>query len=255
MGCHPASFLDDFTAFSHSWEVVLRSGYAAGGTPWEHCSRGITPQKAQRMEMMGISRGTARHGMPWGRWLTWLAAITGHDSGDAARASTRADDAAFEAFVLLHERQILNYLWRMTGDEDAAYDLTQETFLRAWRHFAQVRDYAEPRAWLFRVATNLALTFRQRRAVAASRMAPLPEDGGPSASDPGRMAAERDMVREVLLALPPRRRAALVMREVYGVPAEEVAEILGISRDALKMLLSRAREQFRTLYAAEEATQ
>jgi RNA polymerase sigma-70 factor, ECF subfamily len=207
------------------------------------------------MEMMGIASIPELRAMPWGRWLTWLAAITGHDPNDAAHTTERTVNADFEAFVALYERQILNYLWRMTGDEDAAYDLTQETFLRAWRHFAQVQGYAEPRGWLFRVATNLALSFRQRRAVAAHRIVSLPEDGGPAASDPGRMVAERDQVREVLLALPPRRRAALVLREVYGIPAGEVAEILGMSRDALKMLLSRTREQFRTLYAAEEAAE
>ncbi len=62
----------------------------------------------------------------------------------------------FERFVQTYEHLILNYLWRMTGDEQSAFDLTQETFLRAWQKFAALKDYDLPKAWLLRVATNLA---------------------------------------------------------------------------------------------------
>lgn len=191
------------------------------------------------------------------RWLArvGLAAATGHGlepTGTAADGAG-ADAQAFEGFVRQYERQILNYLWRMTGDEQAAYDLTQETLLRAWQHFAQVRHYEQPRAWLFRVATNLALTFRQRRAQPVGAAVALSEDNSPASSDPAMRFAERDLVREILQELPPRRRAALVLREVYGLSADEAAQALGMTREAVKMALYRARVQFRALYAAKEA--
>ena len=53
-----------------------------------------------------------------------------------------------------HERPILNYLWRMTGDEALAYDLTQEVFLRAWQRYSVIHGYEQPRAWLFRELTR-----------------------------------------------------------------------------------------------------
>jgi RNA polymerase sigma-70 factor, ECF subfamily len=200
-----------------------------------------------RIELPGNRK---RHVIPH-KWFYWLAASIGHSLDDGtADYPMRIEDAAFDSFVQQYERQILNYLWRMIGDEDAAYDLTQEAFLRAWTHFSRVRNYAEPRAWLFRVATNLALNYRQQRATASKKLSPLDEEKDLSASDPGRTIVENDLVHEVLLALPAKRRAALVLREVYGLSAEEIGQIMGISRDAMKMLLSRTREQFRNLYIA-----
>src|SRR5579884_1395592 len=57
---------------------------------------------------------------------------------------------AFEQFFREYEPRISGYLWRMT-DEQTAYDLSQETFLRAWQHFADVCTYPAPASWLFRV--------------------------------------------------------------------------------------------------------
>ena len=69
----------------------------------------------------------------------------------------------FELFVQQTEYDIFTYLWRMTGDVETAFDLSQETFLRAWQHYGKICRYAEPKAWLFRVATNLAINLRARR--------------------------------------------------------------------------------------------
>ena len=167
---------------------------------------------------------------------------------------------AFEPFVHDYERQILNYLARMTGDEQTAYDLTQEVFLRAWQHYATVRRYEQPRAWLFRVATNLALSAKATRArrgkttlKASGEL--LEGDSAPGTSDIARRIVERDAVRAVLLQLPPKRRAALVLREVYGLSTAEVGETLGMSAAAVRMALSRARDQFRKLYEREDRQQ
>jgi RNA polymerase sigma factor (sigma-70 family) len=158
----------------------------------------------------------------------------------------------FESFVHQHERALLNYLWRMLGNEQSAYDLTQETFVRAWQHFEQISRYEHPRAWLFRVATNLALNYRQRQAHPVGAAVPLDMPRDLASLDLASHSAERELVRKVLQRLPPKRRAALVLREVYGLPAEEVGQILGMRREAVKMALSRARTQFRQLYLQEE---
>jgi RNA polymerase sigma-70 factor (ECF subfamily) len=141
----------------------------------------------------------------------------------------------------------------VTGDEQAACDLSQETFLRAWQHVAKVSAYDQPRAWLFRIATNLALNYRRGRLARAGFAAGNIETRHPASSDPAWRLAERDLVRETLLDLPPRQRAGLVLREVYGLTCEEVALALGVSHAAAKMLLCRAREQFRECYRREEA--
>jgi len=187
-----------------------------------------------------------------------LQADTRHGVGDAPVGPATAPSplsADYEAFIRQHERAILNYLWRMTGDEQAAYDLTQEVFLRAWQRFDAVRRYDQPRSWLFRVATNLAITYIRRRALpvgAATTLDSLRDTGrDPAASDPAGRLAESDLVRRTLLQLSPQRRAALVLREVYGLSAAEVGRALGMTAVAVRMALHRGRQQFRALYLRE----
>jgi len=166
------------------------------------------------------------------------------------------DFAECELFIREHERAVLNYLWRMLGDEETAYDLTQETFLRAWSHFETIRHYEQPRSWLFRVATNLALTHLRRRTRQGGHAATLdPTDSGthPAESDHTWRLAERDLVRQTLLLLPPRRRAVLILREVYGLSAAEAGRALGMTETAVRMALHRAREQFRELYLRDSS--
>jgi RNA polymerase sigma-70 factor (ECF subfamily) len=156
---------------------------------------------------------------------------------------------AFEEFFREYERAVYACLWRLTGDAQSARDLTQETFLRAWRHFEQGSQYERPLAWLLRIATNLAFSQYQRdssrRTVSTET---LTSSDTPARSDPMRGLAESDLVQRTLLELPPNQRAALVLREVYGFSCEEIAAMIGLSRDAVKMALFRGREGFRRRY-------
>jgi RNA polymerase sigma-70 factor, ECF subfamily len=159
---------------------------------------------------------------------------------------------AFEAFFRRHEGALFGYLWRMTGDEQTAYDLSQETFVRAWQHFDRIASYDRPGAWLFRVATNLALTHQKRTAALVGAAQPFSPGVDPAVSDPAWRLAVSDAVRATLLTLTPQQRAALVLREVYGFSCAEVAETLGISEAAAKMTLSRGRDAFRARYTRQE---
>lgn len=205
----------------------------------------------------------AASGTLWQRLL--LAIEDGEPAGAATATHTaraalaRGEVGEFEPFFRANERDIFTYLWRMTGDEQAAYDLAQETFLRAWRHFARIRDYERPGGWLFRVATHLALNHLRGRATSLGAAVSLDAAGvarhamppSDAISDPAARIADVDTVRRALSAVPPRQRAALVLREVYGLPCGEVAAALGISAGAAKTLLWRARDEFRGRYAEE----
>ncbi len=173
------------------------------------------------------------------------------DAGALAPGAGAELGGEYERFIRLYERQVLNYLWRMTGDEQAAYDLTQEVFLRAWQRFDTLQRYEQPRGWLFRVATNLALSHIRQRTVRGGRTSALDDGREPASSDPAWRLAESDLVRSVLLRLAPKRRAALVLREVYGLTAAEVGRALGMSEVSVRMALHRGREQFRELYLRE----
>jgi len=164
----------------------------------------------------------------------------------------------FEEFIAGREAEIFGYLWRMTGDEQTAYDLCQETLLRAWRQFDKIRHYEQPGAWLFRVATNLALNAIARRDTIQSRVTPLDESDQPSVEDAAGRIAHRDLIHTTLLQLPARERAALVLREVEGFSNSEIGDALGVSANSVRMLLSRARAHFRQRYTradSEEASE
>jgi DNA-directed RNA polymerase specialized sigma24 family protein len=141
----------------------------------------------------------------------------------------------FESFFRAHEARLSAYLWRMTSNQQSASDLCQETFLRAWQRYDTIRAYDQPDAWLFRVATNLALQLARRRKAPVGAAGPLEEAFEPSVSDPAWRFAGRDLVREV-----------------SGFSAQEAAQALGMSLAAVKVALWRARAQFREVYLRKE---
>lgn len=192
------------------------------------------------------------HRWRWGRQMAFALSADDIGKRHTAEKRTQVRDAGdFEAFFWMYQRRIFSYLWRVTGNEQSAHDLSQETFLRAWKHFDTLR-MEEAEHWLFHVASNLAMTYRSRSQRSSYITDPLDEESAAS-SDPSRRFAEKDAVRHTLMQLNFRQRAALVLHGVYGLSCEEVGQTLGISRDAAKMALWRAREQFRRSYAEEDA--
>jgi len=182
-----------------------------------------------------------------------ITQIAGRSPQPADRsADTASPIAAFESLMRGHERDVFSYLWRLTGDEQTAYDLCQEMFLRAWQHFATMSRYDQPGAWLFRVATNLAINFLKKRKLLTYLAEDAWEATLPVAEDPLHGFVVRDLVHRALLHLQPRYRSALVLREVYGLSSEEVALALGTTHAAANMTLSRAREEFRQRVTYEE---
>jgi len=166
-------------------------------------------------------------------------------------------------------RELLAHCYRMLGSADEAEDLVQETYLRAWRAYGSFEGRSSLRTWLYRIATNACLTAleqRGRRALPSGLGGPSgdPDTPPPAAEpglawvqpvpdalvisgsgDPAAIVVTRESVRLALVAslqyLPPRQRAVLLLREVLGVPAAEVAAMLGTSAVAVKSALQRAR--------------
>jgi RNA polymerase sigma-70 factor, ECF subfamily len=187
-------------------------------------------------------------------WLPFAAEASKEVRNGPAPSGAGALSGEFERFIRQYERQILNYLWRMTGDEHAAHDLAQEVFVRAWQRFDALKSYEQPRAWLYKVATNLALTHLKRRSRQGVPLSTLEEEHEPVGDDPSSRFAESDLVRRTLLRLSPKRRAALVLREMYQLTSAEVGQALGLSGAAVRMALHRGRQQFREFYRQEGGT-
>jgi RNA polymerase sigma-70 factor, ECF subfamily len=163
------------------------------------------------------------------------------------KASSTANDTTFEHFFQQYERRISGYLWRMTGNIEETADLCQETFIQAWKEYDKLATYTNQAAWLFRVATHLALNQARRH-----RTSELLDSQHPAGSDPGSHFVERELVRQVLASMPPKQRAMLIMHEVYGYSCQDIGEVLGMSNNAVKMGMCRARDQFRELYLRKD---
>ncbi|WP_152362049.1 RNA polymerase subunit sigma-70 [Microlunatus speluncae] len=171
---------------------------------------------------------------------------------------------------------LLAHCYRMTGSFQDAEDVVQETYLRARRGIDRFEERSSLKTWLYQIATNTclsALGHRERRvlpsglgAPATDPYAPIVSDTGVSwlqplpdsaVGDPAEIVVTRESVRLALTValqyLPPRQRAAFLLREVLSWSAEDIATTLGISAPAVKSLLQRARARLGTAAVAEPA--
>jgi len=144
---------------------------------------------------------------------------------------------------------------RLTGDPHAAEDLTQETFLRAFRSRGRLREPRAARSYLFRIAVNLWRDQLRRAKLPVGQavsLAELPDGFEPAGPPPGGPPAEalehREEVDRVLRemdGLPPRQRQVLHLHAFEGLSISEIAEVLGVTANAVKASLSLARKTLR----------
>jgi RNA polymerase sigma-70 factor (TIGR02960 family) len=188
-------------------------------------------------------------------------------SEDTLSRARAGDENAFGELVDPYRRELQLHCYRILGSLQDAEDQLQETLLAAWRGFDRFEGRASVRAWLYRIATNRclnALRDRGRRPQEASRMVEPPEptrrvepawlepypdhllEGlADTAPGPETRYETRESVGLAFVAalqqLPPRQRAALVLRDVLAFHTGEVAEMLGSSEASVKGALQRAR--------------
>jgi RNA polymerase sigma-70 factor (ECF subfamily) len=147
-----------------------------------------------------------------------------------------------------HLPAVYRFARRLTHDAHAAEDLTQETFLRAWRKRQLLRDPRAARVWLFTIAANVWRDQVRRASPPAARPSSLVEDPPGPARSPDHQAERQEELaraREALDALPPRQREALYLSACEGLSPAEVAGVLGISPEAAKASVSLARKKLR----------
>ena len=163
---------------------------------------------------------------------------------------------AFDQIIVAHQQKVIRLAWRMLGNTEDARDAAQETFLRVYRHldkFDPTQDFA---AWLYRIAVNVSHDLARKRGrgnpmsldaeIEAGRFA---EPSSPHNTESSAMhAQERRIIARALASLPEKERAAIVLRDLEGLPTEEVARILGSTPTTVRSQISTARvkiKQFR----------
>ena len=176
------------------------------------------------------------------------------------------DEPAFSGLAERHRRELHVHCYRMLGSFEDAEDTVQETFLRAWRRRETFEGRSTFRAWLYRIATNACLDL-------LARCRPEPATGGEvlwlqpypdrlldelpagDADEPETVAVARETIELAYLVavqhLAPRPRAVLILRDVLGWPAKDVAELLGDSVNSVNSALQRARAGMREHLPAE----
>ncbi|MFD6609992.1 RNA polymerase subunit sigma-70 [Micromonospora chalcea] len=170
------------------------------------------------------------------------------------------DEPAFAGLAQRHRRELHVHCYRMLGSFEDAEDTVQETFLRAWRRRETFAGRSTFRAWLYRIATNACLDL-------LAKCRPEPASGGEvrwlqpypdrlldelpaaDADEPETVAVARETIELAYLVavqhLAPRPRAVLILRDVLGWPAKDVAELLGDSVNSVNSALQRARAGMR----------
>ena len=172
------------------------------------------------------------------------------------------NDEAFGKLVDAYGARILTHLYRLTRSRVDAEDLTQETFLRAFRYLNRVDADRPFKNWIYRVATNIglnALRAKRRRGEVVSLDSydgePILRDPFVSAVETGSERVERSELSHRLgtaLEHLPRRAAALVHLHYYeGMTVREASGIVGLSENAGKVALHRARRQLREWLATD----
>ncbi|PDV97869.1 sigma-70 family RNA polymerase sigma factor [Candidatus Chloroploca asiatica] len=186
-----------------------------------------------------------------------------HEEQRLVQASQQGDVEAYNQLVRLYERRVFNLCYRMLGEAEAAADVTQETFITAYRKLNQFRGGVF-RSWLLRIATNTCydlLRSRKRRPSISLEAATESEAGGPvlELADTGELPEETALrhelaaaIQQAIAKLPEDQRIVLILSDVQGLAYEEIAVITSTNLGTVKSRLSRARARMRDLLRAGE---
>ncbi len=174
------------------------------------------------------------------------------DDGDLVARARAGDPVAFERLFERYHAPILNYLHRMVGDRALAEDLAQDTFIKAYRALPTTRPDLAFKAWLYRIATNTAISHLRRRKLI--RWIPFMA-GQDQATDDSveRSVGRKHDVEQALAKIPQHYAAALLLRHYQGLSLAETAQALEITENAAKLRLFRARKAFAAAYGGPTA--
>jgi RNA polymerase sigma-70 factor (ECF subfamily) len=149
-------------------------------------------------------------------------------------------------FISEHLRRIFVQIYRIVGNVADAQDLTQEAFIKALQREDQLKDEQKAAHWLSRIATNTAIDFLRRNGrLTFCEIDLAPESGTETPEQTVLRNEQRDYLEDGLRLLTPRERAALLLRDVEDLPAEEVARRLDCSKATVRSHIANARVKLR----------
>ena len=172
------------------------------------------------------------------------------DQAQLVTAAKAGDSRAFEELVRATYTDVYALAYRLTGNEEDARDVVQEAYLRAYKGLKRFREEARFSTWMYRITANCANTamakgrkHRHEELDADATLADVQPDHDPEAAGDAELLRAR--LNSALEELPDRLRAVVVLRDVYDLPHQAIADELGISEAAAKVRLHRARRRLR----------
>ncbi|HJA63183.1 MAG TPA: sigma-70 family RNA polymerase sigma factor [Candidatus Intestinimonas stercoravium] len=182
---------------------------------------------------------------------------------ELVRRAKDGDQLAFEQLVTDNEKRIYNLCRRMVGDQEDAAELTQETFLNAWRGLPGFQAESAFSTWLYRLASNVCLDFlrrEKRRKSLSLTVVSLDQEEAVELEIPDQRYApegelerleQRQAIRDGLARLSEEHRQVLVLRELSGLSYREIAQLLGVEEGTVKSRIARARGALRKVLVEE----
>jgi RNA polymerase sigma-70 factor (ECF subfamily) len=172
---------------------------------------------------------------------------------ELAQNAHEGDMRAFEELVRRHERTVLTNCRYLSGSPSDAEDLAQEVFVKAYFGLAGFERRSSFETWLKRIKSNHCLNFVTKKRLQTVDVQPEVAEAAASRPAEAERAIDREdtqaRVGAVLLLMTETLRIPLVLRDMDGMPYEEIAQQLGIGLSAVKMRIKRGREEFRELFA------
>jgi RNA polymerase sigma-70 factor, ECF subfamily len=177
--------------------------------------------------------------------------------GSLVARACAGDEMAFERIMLATEHRVVSIAWRMLGNREDAYDATQDVYLRVFKYLSRFRAGEDFRAWLYRITINVCHDFTRKQRVTGLTHLDEIDPGRDEATvepahpgiDPESLALQEQqlaLIRNALQTLPPKERAALVLRDLEGFSTEEVAQALGSRPVTVRSQISSARVKIKS---------
>ncbi len=168
----------------------------------------------------------------------------------------QGDDLAFSYLVEAYQRPVYNLCYRMMGNANDAEDAAQETFIRAYKALERYDPSRKFSTWLLSIASNYCIDQHRRRKLPTFSVdaldSPIIPDEGLSVEAQMLQDERQVQVTALLETLPPKDKAAIVMRYWYDYSYEEIAESLSLTVSAVKSRLHRARKDLAGVWSEQQ---
>lgn len=185
---------------------------------------------------------------------------------ELVKKSMQGDNQAFDELVYLYQNKVYALAFRYMGNEDDAYDMAQETFIKAYRSLRSFKGDSSFSTWIYRIATNVCLDEirrRKRRVTPLSLDEPLATLDGDEVEreiadeslNPEQIYEQKEFAETVQLLLDemkPEHKIAIVLRDMMELSYEEIASVLNCSIGTVKSRINRARTIFQKKYNERE---